>query len=86
MNKIYILFLAIGISYSMKSNAQISYVEGYYINNSNQRVDCLIRNVDGRNNPLEFEYKITEQAEKETLTIKICKGIWDKQCFQIYKS
>jgi len=79
MNKIYILFLAIGISYSMKCNAQISYVEGYYINNSNQRVDCLIRNVDGRNNPLEFEYKTTEQAERETLTIKSVKefGIYN---------
>ncbi len=73
MSKIYILFLAIGITYSMKCNSQISYVEGYYINNSNQKIDCLIRNVDWKNNPLEFEYKTREQAEKETLTIESVK-------------
>lgn len=73
MNKIYILFLAIGISYSMKCNSQISYVEGYYINNSNQKIEGLIKNVDWKNNPIEFEYKTTEQAEKEALTIESVK-------------
>ena len=73
MNKIYILFLAIGISYSMKCNSQISYVEGYYINNSNQKIEGLIKNVDWENNPIEFEYKTTEQAEKKTLTIESVK-------------
>ena len=73
MNKIYILFLAIVISYSMKCNSQISYVEGYYINNSNQKIEGLIKNVDWENNPIEFEYKTTEQAEKKTLTIESVK-------------
>lgn len=73
MNKIYILFLAIGISYSMKCNSQISYDAGYYITNSNQKIDCLIKNIDWKNNPLEFEYKTTEQAEVEILNIESVK-------------
>lgn len=73
MNKIYILFLAIGIFCSMECNSQISYVEGYYINNSNQKIEGLIKDVDWKNNPIEFDYKTTEQAEKETLTIESVK-------------
>jgi hypothetical protein len=73
MNKIYILFLIIGISFSIDCNSQISYVKGYYINDSNQKIDCLIRNIDWKNNPKEFEYKISEQTKKETLTIESVK-------------
>ena len=73
MNKIYILILIFAISYSMDCNSQISYIEGYYINDSNQKIDCLIRNIDWKNNPIEFEYKISEQAKKETLTIESVK-------------
>jgi hypothetical protein len=73
MNKIYILILIFVISYSMDCNSQISYIEGYYINDSNQKIDCLIRNIDWKNNPIEFEYKISEQAKKETLTIESVK-------------
>ena len=69
MNKIYILFLIIGISFSIDCNSQISYVKGYYINDSNQKINCLIRNVDWRNNPKEFEYKISEQTKKNTKRI-----------------
>lgn len=57
----------------MDCNSQISYVEGYFINDSNQKIDCLIRNIDWKNNPVEFEYKISEQAKKETLTIDSVK-------------
>lgn len=57
----------------MDCNSQISYIEGYYINDSNHKIDCLIRNIDWKNNPIEFEYKISEQAKKETLTIESVK-------------
>ena len=73
MNKNYILFLAIGVFYSMSCNSQISYVEGYYINNSNKKINCLIKNIDWKNNPKKFKYKTTVQAENETLTIKSVK-------------
>ncbi|SDS14861.1 hypothetical protein SAMN05216503_2131 [Polaribacter sp. KT25b] len=73
MNKIHILFLAIGLFYSINCNSQISYVEGYYINNSNQKINCLIKDIDWKNNPQKFKYKTTEQAEDKTLTIKTVK-------------
>lgn len=73
MNKIYILFLFIGISYSMNCYSQISFVEGYYVNNSNLKIECLIKNIDWQNNPKEFKYKTTEQAEEEILTIETVK-------------
>lgn len=57
----------------MKCNSQISYTKGYFINNSNQKVNCLIKNVDWRNNPLGFEYKTTKLAENRTQTIKSVK-------------
>ena len=40
--------------------AQISFEKGYYIDNSNQKVDCLIKNVDWKNNPTSFEYKLSD--------------------------
>lgn len=79
MNKIYILFLIVGISFSIDCNSQISYVKGYYINNSNQKIDCLIKNIDWESNPVEFDYKFTPQTEKKTLTIESVKefGIYN---------
>ncbi|MFT7083077.1 MAG: hypothetical protein ACJAT0_001554, partial [Nonlabens sp.] len=67
MNKFYILFLIVGIFSSIKCNSQISFIKGYYIDNANQKTEGLIRNVDWKNNPLEFEYKKTKESEKESM-------------------
>jgi hypothetical protein len=73
MNKFYILFLIVGIFSSIKCNSQISFVKGYYIDNANQKTEGLIRNVDWKNNPLEFEYKKTKESEKESMNIESVK-------------
>jgi hypothetical protein len=73
MNKFYILFLIVGIFSSIKCNSQISFVKGYYIDNANQKTEGLIRNVDWKNNPLEFEYKKTKESEKESMNIDSVK-------------
>ncbi|MEW4924000.1 tRNA modification GTPase [Algibacter sp. 2305UL17-15] len=64
---------------SINCYAQISFEKGYYIDNSNQKVDCLIKNIDWKNNPTEFEYKLTEHSSKKTATIKTIKefGIYN---------
>ncbi|WP_159020798.1 tRNA modification GTPase [Algibacter sp. L3A6] len=67
-----ILFLLIVIL-SFNSFAQISFEKGYYIDNSNQKNNCLIKNIDWKNNPTEFEYKLSENIEPKTLTIKEIK-------------
>jgi len=44
---------------------QINFESGYFINNHNQRVECLIKNQDWKNNPEEFEYKLTADGISE---------------------
>lgn len=48
------------------SHAQINFEEGYTINNSGQKVTCLIKNADWKNNPDKFQYKITTDSNIET--------------------
>lgn len=49
--------------------SQILFEEGYFIENSGNRVDCLIRNVDWKNNPDKFRYKMGENGEGQTADI-----------------
>lgn len=44
-------------------NSQIKYEEGYIIKNNQEKVDCLIRYLEWKNNPEEFEYKLSETGE-----------------------
>ncbi len=71
MKKSILFFLITFISLSCYS--QIIFEKGYYINNSNQKVNCLIKNFDWINNPLEFEYKLTEISERQKATINTIK-------------
>lgn len=49
--------------------AQINFEKGYYINNAGEKTDCLIKNLDWKNNPTSFEYKTAEGSEIKTATI-----------------
>lgn len=60
MKTISILFIF--ILTALNSIAQITFEKGYFIDNNNQRVECLIKNNDWKNNPKEFEYKLNENA------------------------
>lgn len=53
--------------------SQISFEKGYYIDNANQKTNCLIKNLDWKNNPTEFEYKLSENGESKKLTIRTIK-------------
>jgi hypothetical protein len=55
-----LLFIAI---ISFTGYSQISFEKGYFINNSGQKIDCLIKNIDWRNNPTNFKYKTSENSE-----------------------
>jgi hypothetical protein len=48
---------------SLNCFSQITFDDGYFINNTNQKIFCLIKNVDWKNNPIEFEYKLSENGE-----------------------
>lgn len=51
-------------------NAQIKFEKGYVINNSGERAEVLIKNLDWKNNPTEFEYKISEASDIKKENIK----------------
>jgi len=62
-----LLFLIAAIL-SLNGYSQISFENGYYIDNNNQKIDCLIKNMDWLNNPTEFEYKLSENSEPQIAT------------------
>lgn len=47
--------------------AQITFQEGYYTDNSGDRYEVLIRNNDWKNNPYEFRYKSSKNAQAHLL-------------------
>lgn len=51
-------------------NAQIKFEKGYFINNSGEKTEVLIKNLDWKNNPTEFEYKINDssKSDRENIT------------------
>jgi len=62
-----LLFL---FSFSITGFAQINFEKGYFIDNQGGQINCLIKNIDWRYNPVEFKYKLTEDSEVKTSTIK----------------
>lgn len=62
-NKVLLTFF---IFLSLHSLAQIRYEKGYFIDNDGKKTDCFIRNVDWKDNPKFFDYKLTENGKSET--------------------
>jgi hypothetical protein len=77
MKKLLLLLLTAILSFNGYS--QVTFEKGYYINNAEQKIDCLIKNSDGNNNPTYFEYKLSENSESVNADIKFVKefGIYN---------
>lgn len=58
-----IQILAISIISSISCYSQIVFENGYFINETDQKIDCLIKNIDWRKNPTVFEYKLFQNTE-----------------------
>ena len=58
---------------SFNCYSQITFEKGYFIDNTNQKTNCLIKNIDWNNNPTEFEYKLSENSISKMATIKSIK-------------
>lgn len=55
-------------------NAQITYEKGYYITNSDQKIEGFIKNSDWRNNPTTFQFKSSIASDEvKNLTINDVK-------------
>lgn len=68
MNKKISTLLLLCLSVTL-CEAQIVYEKGYLVDNQGKKVDCLIRNMDWLNNPVKFEFKLSENAERKTAVI-----------------
>ena len=49
-------------TFATTSFGQIKYEKGYFINNDNKRIECLIKNTDWKNNPNHFIYKLDDSS------------------------
>lgn len=64
---------------AINSYSQISFEKGYYIDNSGQKIECLIKNKDWAFNPIDFKYKTSENEDTKTIGIQSVQefGIYD---------
>jgi len=65
-----IIFLSI---FSFNCYAQTDFERGYFINNNDEKISCLIKNGDWKNTPSKFKYKLSEGSEVKIETIKSAK-------------
>ena len=77
------LFLII-FSITSISNAQINFEAGYYINDSNTKIEGFIQNIEWLDNPTEIKFKSNLEAESKTITIDNVKefGIIDGVAYE----
>lgn len=75
MKKIFALVL--GLMLSTPFFAQIKFEKGYFIKNDGEQVSCYIENLDWKDSPLEFNYKINPDAPLQKASLE------DLQEFQI---
>ncbi len=48
---------------SITLTAQINFERGYFIKENNEKVECLIKNEDWKNNPTNFEYRLNSSSQ-----------------------
>jgi len=68
-----ILFTVLLTLLSIKSYSQIVFENGYFINESDQKINCLIKNIDWEDNPSKFEYKISQDEPTQKGDIQTIK-------------
>lgn len=64
------LLLILLLTVSLNALAQIKFENGYFINEANQKTECLIKNIDWKSSPTEFEYQLASDAEIKKESIK----------------
>lgn len=63
------LLLLLATFCAIYCHAQIKFEPGYFINNQNEKINCMIKNADWRFNPDQFSYKLSENDNEQTATI-----------------
>lgn len=64
--------------------SQINFENGYFIKNDNSKINCKIKNVDWKNNPIDFEYKLENEEIAKKISISEVKEfmVSDNQYFK----
>ncbi len=52
---------------------QVNFEKGYFINQSNEKTECFIKNMDWKNNPEEFTYTISENGKESIASLATVK-------------
>ncbi|WP_372753965.1 outer membrane beta-barrel protein [Mariniflexile sp.] len=80
-NQLLIIFVSI---LSITCYSQVSFEKGYYISNAGEKIECEIKNIDWKNNPTEFEFRLLENTEQERATIESVKefGIYNHSKYE----
>lgn len=68
------LFLLLFVFLSFTCYTQIIFEKGYYINNTGEKIEGLIKNIAWAKNPTQFDFKLTEGSEQQKLTIETVKA------------
>jgi Outer membrane protein beta-barrel domain len=55
-------FALICVFSSFNIFAQIRFETGYFVTENGKRTDCFIKNIDWKNNPVKFDYKLSENT------------------------
>lgn len=71
MHRLFFFCLMIFLSYNVF--AQIEFESGYFINNEDERIDCLIKNADWKNNPKSIQFRLPGKTEIKTTHIDLIK-------------
>jgi hypothetical protein len=72
-----LIFSIISIVISVECYSQISFENGYFVNEANKRIECLIKNIDWKDNPTDFKYKETPGRRSKKNRFEACAGISD---------
>lgn len=81
-------FLFILFFYYAFSNAQISFEKGYFISNDGNRTECFIKNLDWKNTPTDFKYKLQlndSESKVETISTVQEFGIDNESTYKRFK-
>jgi len=68
MNTKYLLLILLSV-YSLISNSQIKFTEGYIVDNNNQKIDCYIRNIGNEESTMNFQYRLKEDNEVKKIEL-----------------
>ncbi len=63
------LIFAFLVATTIHAFSQITFENGYLITDEGERIECLIKNIDWRSNPTQFEYKMSADAPPQKASI-----------------